>query len=63
METGRGKQHVTLASATMANALFTLPCQSAVLDNFTIHYLIFNHQRGAKSKSGTPLTAIITQPD
>lgn len=49
---GRRERHVTLAPATEANALFTLPCQSVALDNFTIHYPIFNHQRRAKSKCG-----------
>lgn len=53
MEAGRRERHVTLAPAMEANALFTLPCQSATLDNFAIHYPIFNHQRTAKSKAYT----------
>lgn len=62
METGWGEQYVTLALARQT-ALCTLPCQSAALDNFTIHYTIFNHQRRAKSKRGTQLTMVMTQPD
>lgn len=60
MQPGRREQDVTFPGATKANALFTLHCQSDALDNFTIHYPIFNHHRRALSKRGTSLALITT---
>lgn len=64
MDTDRRERHVTslafMAQTMKANARFILPCQSAALDNFSIYYPIFSHQRIDKIKNRALLTFIMT---